>query len=73
MSVVVLNKVFVSNNFLDKIPEDTNMTIVWLISLVLILILVTILWLFYKLLYGILLNKLKGNYNELVSNGVNEL
>ena len=73
VSVVVLNKVFVSNNFLDKIPEDTNMTIVWLISLVLILILVTILWLFYKLLYGILLNKLKGNYNELVSNGVNEL
>ena len=73
VSVVVLNKVFVSDDFLDKIPEDTNMTIVWLISLVLILILVTILWLFYKLLYGILLNKLKGNYNELVSNGVNEL
>jgi len=73
VSVVVLNKVFVSDDFLDKIPEGTNMTTVWLISLVLILILVTILWLFYKLIYGILLNKLKGNYNELVSNGVNEL
>jgi hypothetical protein len=71
ISVVVLNKVFNSNEFLDKIPEGTNMIFVWLISMLLILVLVALLWLFYRLIYGILLNKLKVNYNELVSNGVN--
>ena len=71
ISVVVLNKVFISNEFLEKIPEGTNMIFVWLISMLLILVLVAILWLFYRLIYGILLNKLKVNYNELVSNGVN--
>ena len=73
ISVVVLNKVFISNEFLEKIPEGTNMIFVWLISMLLILVLVALLWLFYRLIYGILLNKLKENYNELVSNGVNEL
>ena len=71
ISVVVLNKVFISNEFLDKIPDGTNMIFVWLLSMLLILVLVVLLWLFYRLIYGILLNKLKVNYNELVSNGVN--
>ena len=71
ISIVVLNKVFNSNEFLDKIPEGTNMIFVWLISMLLILVLVALLWLFYRLIYGILLNKLKVNYNELVSNEVN--
>jgi len=73
ISVVVLNKVFISNEFLEKIPEGTNMIFIWLISMLLILVLVAILWLFYRLIYGILLNKLKDNYNELVSNEINEL
>jgi len=73
ISVVVLNKVFISNEFLEKIPEGTNMIFVWLISMLLILMLIALLWLFYRLIYGILLNKLKENYSELVSNGINEL
>ena len=71
ISVVVLNKVFISNEFLEKIPDGTNMIFVWLLSMLLILVLVALLWLFYRLIYGILLNKLKVNYNELVSNEVN--
>ena len=73
ISVVVLNKVFISNEFLEKIPEGTNMIFVWLISMLLILVLIALLWLFYRLIYGILLNKLKNNYNELVSSEINEL
>lgn len=73
ISVVVLNKVFISNEFLEKIPEGTNMIFVWLISMLLVLVLIALLWLFYRLIYGILLNKLKVNYNELVSNEINEL
>jgi len=71
--IVVLNKVFNAPEFLEKMPEDTNMVIVWLLSMVLILIVVVLFWLFYRLIYGILLNKLKRNYNELVSNGMEEL
>lgn len=71
--IVVLNKVFHAPEFLEKIPEDTNMVIVWLLTLLMILIVVVLFWLFYRLIYGILLNKLQRNYNELVSNGIEEL
>jgi MFS family permease len=66
----VFYKIFNSTEFLEKLPEDTNMIIVWLLALLFVLVMVGLVWLFYRLLYGILLNKLKKNYNELVSNGV---
>lgn len=70
ISVVILYKVFNTTLFIDKIPEDANMLIVWLVSLIAITTIVVIFWLFYKLIYGILLNKLKSNYEELVNHAV---
>jgi len=70
VSIVVLNRTFDSNEFLEKIPEGTNMLVIWLISLLLVAVAVAILWLFYRLIYGIFLNRLKRNYNELISNGI---
>ena len=70
ISVVILYQVFNTTLFIDKIPDDANMTIVWLVSLAAISILVVIFWLFYRLIYGILLNKLKGNYEELINNNM---
>jgi len=70
ISVVILYKVFDSSLFIDKIPDDVNMIIVWIACLVAITILVVVFWLFYRLIYGILLNKLKGNYEELIDNNV---
>ncbi len=67
---VVLYKTFNSTDFLEKLPENTSMVIVWLIAVVTISIGVLLFWLFYRLLYGILLNKLRSNYKELISNGV---
>ena len=68
ISIVTLYQTFNSQDFVNKISEDTNMTVIWLISIVLILVMILLIWLFYRLLYGILLNKLKTNYEELVSN-----
>jgi len=70
ISIVILYQTFNSLYFLDKIPEDTNMTVIWLIFIVVIFIMTMLIWLFYRLIYGILLNKLKSNYEELVSNGI---
>ena len=60
---------FNSPEFMANIPKDTSMVLVWSISICLLLMLIGVLWLFYRLIYGILLNKLKANYNELISNG----
>ena len=68
---VVFYHFFKSDIFLNQIPNDTNMLVVWLLSLFLILILVILFWLFYQLIYGILLKRLNRNYKELVSNGDN--
>ncbi len=65
---VTLFKTFNSSEFTDKVPENISMVLVWLISIILILALVVLFWLFYRLIYGILLNKLEKNYDELVSN-----
>ncbi len=70
ISIVILYKVFNTPLFIDKIPEDVNMTIVWLVCLVVIALLVVMFWLFYRLIYGVLLNKLKENYKELINNNI---
>ncbi|MDJ0646738.1 MAG: hypothetical protein QNJ57_12215 [Flavobacteriaceae bacterium] len=69
VSIVILHSTFKSEEFLNQLPENFNMAIIWVISIVVIVIITLLLWLFYRLIYGILLNKLKRNYNELMSNG----
>ena len=69
VGTVLFYKAISSQEFSEKVPEDTNLIVVWAIALFSLSILVFIVWLFYRLIYGVLLNKLKGNYNELVNNG----
>ncbi len=73
MASVLFYKMFNSTEFLEKLPEDTNMVLVWALALIFVLVTVVLVWLFYRLLYGILLNKLQKNYNELASNSLDEL
>ncbi len=47
-----------------KIPED-KVVILMIVTVVIGLIVLTLVWLFYQLLYGILLRKLNRNYKEL--------
>ena len=63
-------KTFNSTEFLEKLPENTSMVLVWSLAILFVLVMIGLVWLFYRLLYGILLNKLTENYKELVSNGV---
>lgn len=69
IGIVMFYKAFNSEEFLDKLPEETSLIMVWGIAIILLVILMGIFWLFYQLLYGILLRKLKHNYKELVANG----
>jgi magnesium-transporting ATPase (P-type) len=66
--VYFLYKVFKSEEFLNKLPEDFNKAILWSIALLVIFLILGFIWLFYKLLYGILLSRLKDNYKELKRN-----
>ena len=69
LGIVMFYKAFNAPDFLKQLPEGTSMLVVWAFTIFILLILVCIVWLFYRLIYGILLNRLKANYNELVSNG----
>jgi len=72
--VIVLYFVFTSDNFLNKLqvarPNSSlseNLVIAVSVSVVLIIVVVGILLLFYRIIYGILLKRLKQNYKELLN------
>ncbi len=61
--VLVVTGAYININFNDL---DTKKIIIMLLTVfALTLIILGVLWLFYQLLYGILLRKLKNNYKEL--------
>ncbi|MBJ2174639.1 hypothetical protein JBL43_10355 [Aureibaculum sp. A20] len=70
ISSILFYKIYHSENFLEQLPQDTNMLVVWVLSVILIVVLVVLFWLFYQLIYGFLLKKLNRNYKELVSNDI---
>lgn len=61
-------KIFNSPVFINKLPENTNMVLVWFIALGLFTFALILFWGFYRIIYGILLKKLKRNYKELQHN-----
>jgi len=71
VSLVVIYKMFHTQSFIDSLPENTSMVLIWAVSIFVLLFIMLLLWLFYKLIYGVLLNKLRNNYKELVHNGMN--
>lgn len=71
MVVIGLNmfyKVYHSPVFLEELPENSNMLLIWTISIVLLCLAVFVFWIVYRLMYGFFLKKLKKNYAELLSN-----
>jgi len=50
----------------SSLTQDVSQSMLIIIAAVLVLIVLVMMWLFYMLIYGILLNKLKGNYKELL-------
>jgi hypothetical protein len=60
-------RVYHSPEFMNELPNKSNMVIIWGISIILLALVLFIFWLFYRILYGFLLKKLKKNYAELLS------
>ena len=57
--------IFHSRSFLKQLPEGTDMTLIWIVAIGLYSIALLVIWIFYRLVYGFFLRKLKRNYAEL--------
>ncbi len=73
--VVILYFIFTSEDFISQLRTSSpntdlsvSLTIAVIISTIIILLVVGVLLLFYRLIYGILLKRLAANYKELLNN-----
>ena len=57
--------IFNSESFLEQLPAGTDMTLIWVVAIGLYSIALLLVWVFYRLVYGFFLRKLKKNYAEL--------
>ena len=64
----VFYKVFNSTEFIDKLPQNTNMVTVWATTIAVFAVVLFLFWCFYKIVYGFFLRKLNRNYKELLKN-----
>jgi len=64
----IFYSVFNSMQFQDKLTPDTSMLLIWIVSIVFLCLALLIFWLFYRVLYGFFLKKLKRNYAALSKN-----
>ncbi len=60
---IILN----SEAFLSKLPENADITMIWVTAIVLYTMVLLLFWAFYRLIYGFFLRKLQTNYAELRS------
>lgn len=71
MGVIGLHMFYIvyhSQQFLEELPKNSTMVMVWIISIVFLALAILVFWLFYRIIYGFFLKKLKKNYAELESN-----
>jgi hypothetical protein len=66
--ITIFYELFKSDDFLEQLPENVSMNKIWIIAVLIVIFVLLVVWVFYKLLYGILLHKLKFNYKELLKN-----
>jgi hypothetical protein len=65
IGVHIFYRVFHSEVFLEQLPEDANMTTIWIMALVIFGFVLFLFWVVYRIIYGFLLRRLKLNYREL--------
>ncbi len=68
MGVLGLHSFYIimnSDTFIDKLPENANITIVWVTAILLYGLVIFLFWCFYRIIYGFFLKKLQRNYAEL--------
>ncbi|MCK5677510.1 MAG: hypothetical protein KAH72_03450 [Flavobacteriaceae bacterium] len=69
IGIHIFYMVFNSDEFINKLPNSTNMMTVWIIALLIFAFVLFLFWGFYRIIYGYLLKKLKRNYLELQKEG----
>lgn len=65
IGVNMLYVVFNSADFQSSLASDTSMVQIWIVSIIFLSMALLIFWLFYRILYGFFLKKLKRNYAAL--------
>lgn len=54
-----------SETFISKLPDNANITVLWVTAILLWGLFILLVWGFYRIIYGIFLKKLQRNYKEL--------
>jgi len=54
-----------SDMFIDKLPENASLALIWIIAVTLYGLVLLLFWCFYRVIYGYFLRKLNRNYKEL--------
>lgn len=54
-----------SEMFISKLPDNANITVLWVSAVLLWGLFIFLVWCFYRIIYGIFLRKLQRNYKEL--------
>lgn len=67
IGLTMLQKVYSSVEYQNKLAEDTSMLKIWVISVILLSLVLFVFWVFYRIIYGFFLRKLKKNYATLLN------
>lgn len=65
IGVTMLYAVYKSVEFQNNLASGTSMLMIWIVSIVMLSLALFIFWLFYRIIYGFFLKKLKRNYAAL--------
>ena len=67
IGLTMLQKVYSSEEYQNKLSEETSMVQIWIISIILLSLVLFVFWVFYRIIYGFFLKKLKKNYATLLN------
>ena len=65
IGVNIFYAAYKSPTFQNSLSSDTSMLMIWIVSIVLLSLALFVFWIFYRIIYGFFLKKLKRNYAAL--------
>ena len=69
IGINIFHSVYSSSDFQNTLTDGTSMVKIWTISIILLSLALFIFWVFYRIIYGFFLRKLKRNYAALSPQG----
>lgn len=68
IGITIFYAVYKSVEFQETLSSGTSMLMIWIVSIVMLALALFIFWVFYRIIYGFFLKKLKRNYAALSHN-----